>query len=80
MDNISYYRKGETQSLGSAPRNEGEYVAKFTVGEATAEVSFEITKIVLPSTGGIGTGLFTAVGLILMGVAGVLFLILKKKK
>lgn len=80
VDNISYYKKGETQSLGSAPRNEGEYVAKFTVGEATAEVSFEITKIVLPSTGGIGTGLFTAVGLILMGVAGVLFLILKKKK
>ncbi len=80
VDNISYYRKGETQSLGSAPRNEGEYVAKFTVGEATAEVSFEITKIVLPSTGGIGTGLFTAVGVILMGVAGVLFLILKKKK
>ena len=80
VDNISYYRRGETQSLGSAPRNEGEYVAKFTVGEATAEVSFEITKIVLPSTGGIGTGLFTAVGVILMGVAGVLFLILKKKK
>ena len=80
VGDISYYRKGETQSLGSAPRNEGEYVAKFTVGEATAEMSFEITKIVLPSTGGIGTGLFTAVGVILMGVAGVLFLILKKKK
>lgn len=80
VDNISYYRRGETQSLGSAPRNEGEYVAKFTVEGITAEVSFEITKIVIPSTGGIGTGLFTAAGVILMGVAGVLFLILKKKK
>lgn len=83
VNDISYYKKNEgngTQIALKDPINEGKYVAKFTVEGVTAEVSFEITKIVLPSTGGIGTGLFTAVGVILMGVAGVLFLILKKKK
>lgn len=49
-------------------------------GTTVPEVTVEDTPIIMPATGGMGTMVFTIVGVSLIACAGVLFLVVRKKK
>lgn len=69
-ENSSLTKKQGRFELTNLANNFGEYV-QYTVKN---------TKITVPSTGGMGTTIFTICGASLIVLAGVMFVVLKKKK
>lgn len=54
--------------------------ADATVSGDTVTITVKNTKITVPVTGGMGTAIFTICGASLIALAGVMFIVLKKKK
>lgn len=72
-------------SYEDSTENTGMYVAKLSVDgtETKDNVIYKVaynTKITVPSTGGMGTTILTICGASLIVLAGVMFVVLKKKK
>lgn len=80
----TYYLKETNAPAGYTLNNEVFTIVVSANGtiqnEAEYTVTVEDSKVVVPQTGGMGTMIFTIVGLSLIACAGVLFVVVRRKK
>lgn len=80
----TYYLKETQAPAGYTLNNKVFTIVVSTNGtiqnEAEHTVTVEDSKVVVPETGGMGTMIFTIVGLSLIACAGVLFVVVRRKK